>query len=138
MRLPITLVWFAAYSLLAFDSNLSCVERLEVPGYPRLAAQADLGLVISATVVLAPDATIQETKLTVAGPFEKRRSLFAPAVQSALARSTFQRACAGKSISLVFHFVLDDHPKYPEYVDRISFVYPNQFKILTRRPHFQP
>jgi hypothetical protein len=139
MRPIVALVLLAvAKSLAGADSNVGCIERLDIPGYPPLAASAGVSLTISATVLLSPDGTIQETKLIAIGPNEKSKSLFVSAVQTALNQSTFQKACAGKLIDLTYDFALDDNPKFKELVSRISFTYPNKFWIVTRRPHYQP
>lgn len=57
----------------------------------------------------------------------------APAVEQALRSSNFGKACAGKSVTLVFNFVIDEKLD-PGAAVRISFSYPNQFSIMVPHP----
>jgi hypothetical protein len=81
-------------------------------------------------VVVASDGSLQ-TK--AAG-----HKLLAPAVEKAIRASTFLKTCGGKSVRLVFNFVLGknlDPDKLPQHV---SFGYPNQFWISVPPRLVQP
>jgi hypothetical protein len=103
------------------ESNVSCVERLQMPVYPKLAEAARISGTVNATVVVPSDGPVQ---MKVAG-----HSILAPAVEKALRASTFRKACSGKSVTLVFKFVLADEFDPDKLPQRVSFGYPNQFWI---------
>jgi hypothetical protein len=103
------------------DSNMSCVERLQMPRYPPLADQARISGTVTATVLVASDGSPQ-TK--AAG-----HPLLAPAVEKAIRASVFLKACGGKSVTLVFSFVLGENFDPDKLPQRVSFGYPNRFWI---------
>jgi hypothetical protein len=47
------------------ESNMSCVERLEMPVYPPLAATARISGNLTANVSISPDASIQKTSVEI-------------------------------------------------------------------------
>ena len=103
------------------ESNMSCIERLQMPVYPPLAAAARISGSVTATVLVASDGSVQ-TK--VAG-----HSILSPAVEKAIRASAFRKTCGGKSIRLVFNFVLGERLDPDRLSQRVSFGYPNQFWI---------
>jgi hypothetical protein len=110
-----------AHSNQEADSNMSCVERLEMPVYPPLAHQARISGSVTATVVVASDGSIQ-TKA-------EGHKLLAPAVERALRASAFRSDCSGKSVRLIFNFGFDSDPG-----KRVSYGYPNRFWISVPLP----
>ena len=101
------------------ETNMSCVERLKMPLYPPLAAAARIPGTMTVAVVVASNGSIQTN---IAG-----HPLLAEAVEKALRASTFRKTCGGKSVRLIFNFVIDeDSNPGPQ---RVSFGYPNQFWI---------
>lgn len=105
------------------DSNMSCVERLEMPVYPPLAAAARIRGTVKATVSVSADGSAKTTSE------EPAHALLIQAVQNAIVASAFRKSCAGKSVSLVFNFVFGEKPDTDRQRQRISFSYPNQFSI---------
>ncbi len=104
------------------ESNMSCVERLQMPLYPGLAAAARVSGSVTATVVISANSSNQTTFSSGS------HKLLSPAVDYALRASSFRKSCTGKSVILVFNFVLSDY--YPDgKLQRVSFGYPNQFWI---------
>lgn len=103
------------------ESNMSCVERLQMPLYPPLASQARISSSVSATAIVASDGSAQ-TKIT-------GHPVLAEAAEKALRASTFRPACVGKSVRLVFNFVLDEDHDPGRLPQRVAFGYPNQFWI---------
>jgi outer membrane biosynthesis protein TonB len=98
MRLMVTLTLASAVCLwTAFaqdtESNMSCVERLQMPVYPPLAAAARISGSVTAAVVVGSDGSVR-TK--VAG-----HSILSPAVENAIRASAFRKTCDGKSVRLV-------------------------------------
>jgi hypothetical protein len=132
MRLLATLILAGTASLwTAFaqdtESNMSCVERLQMPLYPPLAAAARISGSVTATVLVASDGSIQTTFSSGTHP------LLSPAVDYALRASSFRKSCGVKSITLVFNFVLSEY--YPDgRLQGVSFGYPNQFWISVLPP----
>lgn len=104
------------------DSNMSCVERLEMPVYPPLAHVAQVSASVSATVTSSANGSLQITFSPKGHP------LLTPAVEIALRASVFNKACAGKPVSLIFNFVIDEHLEVG-HKEQISFGYPNRFWI---------
>jgi outer membrane biosynthesis protein TonB len=103
------------------EPNMACVERLQLPVYPRLAATARISGSTTAKIAVASDGSFQAN---VSG-----HPLLTAAVDHALRASSFHKSCGGKSVTLVFNFVLSDY--YPDgRVQDVSFGYPNQFWIL--------
>jgi outer membrane biosynthesis protein TonB len=83
------------------QTNMSCVERLQMPVYPLLADQARLSGIVTATVLVASDGSIQ-TKVV-------GHSILGPAVEKAIRASAFRKTCDRKSVRLVFNFVLGEN-----------------------------
>ena len=98
------------------EPNMSCIERLQIPVYPPLAAAARVQGTITATVLVASDGPPQTM---VAG-----HSILSPAVDKAIRVSAFRKTCGGKSVALIFNFVLHSDP-----AKKVSFGYPNQHWI---------
>ncbi len=73
------------------ETNMSCVERLQMPVYPPLADQARIAGSVTATVVVASDGSIQTE---VVG-----HALLSPAVEKAIRASAFRKTCGGKSVT---------------------------------------
>ena len=103
------------------EANMSCVDRLQLPIYPGTAAMARISGSTTAKIAVASDGSVE---VKVSG-----HPLLSPAVDHALRASSFHKSCSGKSVTLVFNFVLSDY--YPDgRVQDVSFGYPNQFWIL--------
>jgi hypothetical protein len=130
------LVLLAAVSATAFaqeaESNMSCVERLQMPVYPPLARVAHVTGSVSTTVMMSAEGSIQVTSSQGTHP------LLTPAVENALYASAFSRACVHKPIKLVFNFVFDEKSDPGWLPPQVSFGYPNQFWISVPRPPFMP
>ncbi|MGB6943435.1 MAG: hypothetical protein WA634_02045 [Silvibacterium sp.] len=105
------------------DSNMSCVERLQMPLYPPLAVQARISGSVTATVAVGSSSSVQTTLSRGA------HDLLNSAVEGALHSSTFRKTCIGKSVTLVFNFVIDEKLRPGRFPQRASFGYPNQFWI---------
>lgn len=110
------------------ETNMQCVERLEMPVYPPLAKQARIAGTVTAVVAISSGGA--------AKTMARGDALLTPAVEGAIRASMFRKACAGKSVTLVFHFVVGDIlDKLPQ---RIAFGYPNQFWITVPGTLAQP
>ena len=103
------------------DSNMSCVQRLQMPGYPPLASAARISGSVTATVVLASDGSLQTKAVG--------HKLLVPAVEKAIRASVFLKNCGGESVTLVFNFVVAENFDLDKLPQRVSFGYPNQFWI---------
>src|SRR5579862_654562 len=107
------------------ESNMSCVERLEMPQYPPLPRQARISGSVTATASLGSTGVV-ETK-TVGHP------LLADAVTKAVAGSAFLKSCAGKSVIVIYDFEIDT-TEQSNAPTKLSFSYPNQFRITVPAP----
>jgi hypothetical protein len=113
-------------------SNMSCVERLQMPVYPPLARLARISGSVTATVIMSTEGSIQVTSSQSAHP------LVTQAVENALHGSAFSRACVHKPIQLVFNFVFDEKSNPGRTSPQVSFGYPNQFWISVPLPQVMP
>ena len=103
------------------EPNMACVERLAIPKYPALAAQARISGNVAATITIDSDGS---THTNTTG-----HSLLAPYTKDAIHRSRFRSDCGGKTLKLIFHFDFDADP-----LKAVSFSYPNQFWITVPPP----
>jgi hypothetical protein len=121
------------------ETNIACVERLEIPAYPALPKEARIAGVLTATVLIGPEASIEQITSDWNSPSTsgyKRENLFLPAVEKSLRRSTFTKSCAGRKVTLVFNFVLSENPRLQETTS--FFGYPNRFWIAAPMMLVQP
>ncbi len=115
------------------EANMSCVERLEMPVYSPLAHAAHVMGVVTATVAVSAEEQAHVAISPGAHP------LLAPSVGAALRASAFKKSCAGKSITVVYKFAIDEAIQTGTSSQRISFRYPNQFWIsVPPSPVFAP
>ncbi len=140
MRTYLLLLILSALSAVAqTETNMSCVERLEIPTYPVLAKQARIAGALTVTLSLGSDASIR----TIASEWtpqpaslSKTAGIFVPVVEKSLRASTFAKSCGGKTVTLVFNFALDES-LLPNEI-RSSFSYPDQFWITAPSTLIQP
>ena len=92
------------------ESNASCVERLRMPVYPGLANAARISGSVTAIVTLAADGSVRATRMELGAASPTARRLFSKTVERALRASIFRKSCGGKSVRLVFNFVLKRRP----------------------------
>ena len=111
------------------ETNIACMERLEIPTYPALAEQARITGTVIATVALGPGATV--TSISSASDHGKAHPILVGSVEKSLRASKFATACAGKQVGLIFNFVIEGTPVGSHPPQTVSFAYPNQFRIVT-------
>lgn len=121
------------------ESNMNCVERMEMPVYPKLAEAARISGTLKATVTLDSDGAIRQPIVTDFGsaPATAKR-LFPPVVQEALRRSRFRKDCGGKSVTFVFTFALSEELNPNHLLQTVSWGYPNRFWISVPPRTIQP
>jgi hypothetical protein len=103
------------------DSNIACVERLQVPGY------ASMEGTITASVVVSPKPTVQlQVTTEFATKTQKAAGALMQAVEKAIEGAAFRPYCAGKTVVLIFDFKMGLEPG-------VSFGYPNKFWIVGAR-----
>ncbi len=114
-------------------ANAECVERVQVPDYPRLARSVRIGGSVKAVVTLGPDGAVGTvaTSTRVTGDSQGRGVLIAPAVEYALRHSLFVKTCANKLVTLVFNFSITGDPNDP-HQQEMAYGYPNRFWITAR------
>jgi hypothetical protein len=106
------------------ETNARCIERLRMPAYPKLADSARLSGTVTATITLTASGSIEKSVLEMTAASAGVKQFFLPSVEEALRASTFRNFCGGKSVKLVFSFVLNE-----EREPSVSFGYPNRFWI---------
>jgi hypothetical protein len=120
------------------DPNMSCVERLRMPLYPRLAEAARISGSVMAVVTLTSEGSIQKTDFEFGDATATARRLFSPAIEQALRLSAFKKNCGSKLVQLVFHFELGQNPDPNNLPQSVAFGYPNQFWISVPPRVLQP
>jgi hypothetical protein len=111
-------------------SNIECLEHLEIPDYPPLARMAQIQVTQTVKVLLSNQATIQNVEHSLQGKVVKLDARFKEGVEKALESSRFSKTCAGKTITLVFHYELreDDNKSLFAFGPRTTFGYgPGRF-----------
>ncbi len=110
---------------------MACIERLQLPEYPPIAASAR---VTGDVVVRVRLGTSREVLLEWADAASRPLlSLFDRAIERAVDESTFSPACGGRSIALVFEFRLTQE-KVPDEFRAVAFRFPNRFEIIAVSP----
>jgi hypothetical protein len=106
------------------DSNIICVERLQMPTYVPLAKMARIEGTVTAMVSLSPNGLVQQVGTGKAHP------LLAPSVKEAIRQAMFRSNCGGRTVVLIFHFNIRGEPSdYPK--QSVSFGFPNHFWIVS-------
>ena len=115
------------------NTNMACVEHLQIPTYPPLARQARLAGTLVVTVELSADATVRnvtaESKLNNNGA----RIVLERPTEIYLRKSQFSKECAGKTVVLLFEFQINGDPNDRQQQE-VAFGYPNRFFITARPP----
>jgi outer membrane biosynthesis protein TonB len=133
MRTPLPLLIVAAFPAFAqTDTNIACIERLDIPAYPPLAKQARISGAVTADVIVAPDGSAQSITSTTESETRPHPILLS-SVERSLRTSTFAKTCAGNHVKLVFNFVLSEGM-----APIVSFGYPNRFWITAPPMMVQP
>ncbi len=105
------------------DTNIACVERLQMPAYS-LGRQGQMEGTITASVVLSPKPTVQlQVTTQFASKRQKVAGVLMQAVEKAIERAAFRPYCAGKTVVLIFDFKVGGR-------QGVSFGYPNKFWIV--------
>jgi hypothetical protein len=121
----------------ATDSNIGCIERLQLPEYPALAKQARIQGTITATISVPSPGTSPKVETAYTGPFERTKGIISQPVEDAVRRARFRQGCTGKQVTLILHFELIDDPRTRP-IQSVSFGGGNEFWISSVIPSFQP
>jgi hypothetical protein len=117
------------------DSNIACVERLQMPAYSPLASAARVQGTITVSVPLSAAASPERVTTESTGETPTGLRLLVPSIESAIKGATFRSNCGGKTVTLVFRFQIEgkavDNPK-----TSLAFGFPNRFWITTQEPAF--
>jgi hypothetical protein len=113
------------------ETNIGCVERLQMPTYPPLARQAQVEATITASVLLSPKPTVQQQVTTqFKSKTQRSAAILMPTVEKAIQEAAFRSDCTGKTVVLIFDFKVTGPPSgNPK--QSVSFGYPNKFWIVT-------
>jgi hypothetical protein len=105
--------------------NMSCVERLDLPMYPRLADAARISAGVVTAIRVGSGGTINaitsEVKAVAAV-----KTAFLRSVEDAVRSSRFAAACAGRTVTIELQFSLGEQVG----TEHVSFAYPNRFTIF--------
>jgi len=114
------------------DANMSCIDRMEIPAYPKLATQARIeGGPFRVSVEVGAAGSVQKISIDSKS---SRKSLFEQTIQTSMRRSTFLQSCSGQTVDVVFTFTLGDGPLR----EIVAFRYPNEFWVTAKAEHWQP
>src|SRR5258705_3875370 len=92
------------------STNLDCVQRLEMPGYLRLAIAARIQGTITTSVLLSPTGSPQEITTRQEGMSEavtNGLNMLVPSIEQAVKKSAFRSECGGKTVRLIFRFEIE-------------------------------
>ena len=81
------------------DSNMACVERLEIPRYPALATQARIEATVTASVLISPEGLPKESGTEVNGNSHGRAAYLHRPFGRRLTRVSFALTVPGRSSS---------------------------------------
>ena len=112
-------------------SNMMCVNRLQMPSYPALAKAAHLSIEVSAAFTLTTGGSIQS--VVFEGATDKKpenQNLFLPTIEKTIRASTFEPACAQKTVRIRYVFRMDAAPD----VTASWFGYPNRVEVWAVSP----
>ena len=104
------------------ESNLSCIERIQILRYPPLALSALVKGEVEITMRLSPQAAIEQIK-------SSGHPILVGAVETAMRSAKFRAECAGKTVTLVFEFRIAGAEFCPR--QTVLFNYPNRFVIVS-------
>jgi len=114
-----------AQTLVEPNTNIACVERIQIPAFPPLARMARVEETINAAVLLSSRGSVRAISTGKGHP------LFLPSVEGVIRAATFHSECAGKTVTLVFDFRLaglgSEQP-----MQSVTFGAPNKFSITVK------
>ena len=107
------------------ETNIGCVERLQMPAYPAMARQAQVEATITASVLLSPKPTVKQQVTTqFKSKTQRAAAILMPTVEKAIQEASFRSDCTGKTVVLIFDFKVAGQQS-------VSYGYPNKFWIVT-------
>jgi hypothetical protein len=106
------------------ETNISCIDRLQMPTFPALARKARVQGTINAVVVLSPQGSVQTMNT-------KGHPLLVPSVEDIIRTAKFRSDCGGKTVTLVFDFRLAGSGSQQP-MQSVSFGAPNRFWIAVQ------
>jgi hypothetical protein len=112
------------------------VARLEFPVYPVLAKQARIDGALTTILTVGPDGSAQAVTMTTE-PGTRPHPILYPSVEKSMRASSFAKECAGKTVTLIFHFEMGEKLTDGQQ-PMASFGYPNHFWITAPIPLVQP
>jgi hypothetical protein len=116
------------------QSNLECLERLEMPDYPPLPRTAAVQPIQTVKALLSEQATVQIVESSLQPKSTGTDKYFKESGEKALKNSEFSKTCAGKTVTLIFHYeVRQDYNK-----SLFAFGPPNHFWIRYGPVYVQP
>ncbi len=116
------------------DSGAACIERLQIPDYPRLAIMADFFGTLTTSVLLSPQATVQSINTDAKMARGAGAPILIAPVETAVRRATFRPNCGGQTVVMIFHFEFSETVSYTP-KQSVMFGYPNTFWIVSETQH---
>ena len=110
------------------ESNISCIERMDLPVYAPLARAARIEGVVTASVRLSAEGSVQDVNSDI--PKRDSRILLWSPAERVLRNARYRPDCAGKTVTVIFKFqIAGEASSY----DRPAHVFgaPNQFWVIT-------
>lgn len=140
-RTLILLLW-GGVVLLKGDSDAShmapCFTRIQIPEYPPLARQARIWATLQTSVKLDHEGHVSSVSIQSYSTQSQVRTLLYPAAEKSVRASIFSPTCAGQTVNLIYHFILDQGEPSNTPKDTLWFAYPNEFFVTTAPQYYQP
>ena len=112
-------------------SNAYCIEYLPLPSnYPPLARNAFVQGEVQVIATVGAGGGLGVVNIQTAG---LRFNLVRALIEDALLKARFRKDCQSKSVTLVFHFQLEE-PRSDDGRISVVFGYPNRFTLRARQP----
>src|ERR1700722_1829826 len=111
------------------DTHVGCVERIQMPAYSPAAIAARVEGIVTASVVLSPQASVQLITTEVKSKTPKLTGLLIDLVEKPITAASFRATCAGTTVVLIFEFKINPRPSDTA-KQSTAYGYPNKFWIV--------
>jgi hypothetical protein len=115
-------------------AGLTCIERLEMPQFPRIAQALRVRPDIEASLILKVDGSVETTRLSSSAPASVVK-LFEPEINRAIRSSRFSANCTTRVVTVVFQFRLTGN--VDDDFRGVAFIFPNRFEIVASEPRVE-
>jgi hypothetical protein len=114
------------------QSNIECLEHLEIPDYPPLARTGRIQATQTVKVLLSDQADPKIIEISLPEKSVNLERLFKEGAEKAIRNSRFLRECGGRTITIAFQYELSNGDR------SVAFEPPNHFLIRSGAVYLNP